>query len=535
MSVTGRRSSRQSQPSRDPRPNDICIAILGATGSGKSSFISKYSGKPVKISHNLNACTSTIDVYAYDLSPSRTVYLIDTPGFDDIKSDSEVLEELKTWLENSYRKHIRLNGIIYLHRITDIRMQASAKRNLMIFHELCGQDFLKKVILVTTMWDQISTTKGVKRENYLINEPAFWGFMLKKGSSLHRHDNTRNSAMEIVHRLAKIDMPATTELQAMEARKIKLSEDHPDTPTNIANQTSTNRNQGQLGEVELEVQMIEISKPIFGLERFEALNPSSGPVTHNKHVEFEDSDSSSSIENASVFSLPMSIPSTSSLDSGKEEINSLLIRQFANLLCEDGVLVSILSVGISNETIGYERMRNNFRRLLKHFANDLKTDIFSASHQDLRSFVNSYSTMITRELFAMTTTDKEGILKLHILDTDVASDETRLSHEMKVEFYLQNLRRGDIANPDEESDQDSVTEEAGEDEPYEGSLQNLDQMKHFILESAAYQIFRRRLEEFVQPSLYSREKRKYDYGGSVYVVKSDGQKCQTPLPNVFTP
>ncbi|KAJ6040877.1 uncharacterized protein N7446_003806 [Penicillium canescens] len=97
----------------------------------------------------------------------------------------------------------------------------------------------------------------------------------------------------------------------------------------------------------------------------------------------------------------------------------------------------------------------------------------------------------------------------------IASVEKRPVHKRKVEDYLQNLHRGrpapqtseatEVFNlDDEESDQDSVAEEAGEDEPYEGSLQHLDQMRHFILESSAYQILRRRLEEFVKPSLYSR-------------------------------
>lgn len=49
-----------------------------------------------------------------------------------------------------------------------------------------------------------------------------------------------------------------------------------------------------------------------------------------------------------------------------------------------------------------------------------------------------------------------------------------------------------------------MVEEAGIDETYKGSLQNLDQLKHFILESTAYEIFVRRLEDFVQPSLNSR-------------------------------
>ncbi|CDM38395.1 Nucleoside phosphorylase domain [Penicillium roqueforti FM164] len=213
-------------------------------------------------------------------------------------------------------------------------------------------------------------------------------------------------------------------------------------------------------------------------------------------------DSDSSSDNDSLFSAPVSVPSTRSFDSGKGEMNSLLIEQFAHLLNEDGDMLSLLLIGLSREPIGFERMRNNFRRLLKHFANDLKADILSESHRDLVRFVSSYSVMITRELFAMVSVDEQRKLNPY----------ERLAHERKVESYLQSLQDAALQTSeviegldpdDEDSDEGSVAEGANEDEPYDGSLQNLDQMKHFIRESAAYQILRRRLEEFVQPSLSS--------------------------------
>jgi myosin heavy subunit len=146
--------------------------------------------------------------------PDRTVYLIDTPGFDDTnRSDTEVLSEIAVWLGKSYRSNILLHGIIYLHRITDIRMQGSARKNLIMFKQLCGTDAFKKVILVTTMWDKVSSDEAVMREKELIDTPEFWGWMLGKGSSCHRHNNTERSARDIVHLLANHNAPIATELQ----------------------------------------------------------------------------------------------------------------------------------------------------------------------------------------------------------------------------------------------------------------------------------------------------------------------------------
>ncbi|KAL2797404.1 hypothetical protein BJX66DRAFT_335022 [Aspergillus keveii] len=207
-------------------PNDVFIAVMGVTGSGKSSFISRCSGKVVKVGHQLEACTTHVDVYAYEVSPVQTVYLIDTPGFDDTnRSDTEVLKEIARWLVASYKGKILLNGIIYLHRITDIRMQGSARKNLLMFRQLCGENALKRVVLVTTMWDKVPEDEASKREKELIDTPEFWGWMLEKGSSCQRHYNTEDSARIIVSDLASHAVPVTTALQAqMVDEKKKLGE-----------------------------------------------------------------------------------------------------------------------------------------------------------------------------------------------------------------------------------------------------------------------------------------------------------------------
>ncbi|KAH8736710.1 hypothetical protein BGZ61DRAFT_1503 [Ilyonectria robusta] len=197
-----------------PKPSDVFIAVMGVTGSGKSSFISMCSDTPVEIGHTFEACTSTVDVYSCSLLADRTVYLIDTPGFDDThRSDPEVLVEIAEWLAESYRSKILLHGIIYLHRITDTRMQGSAKKNLVLFKKLCGEDTLQKVALATTMWNMVNKQEGLQREQELMNTQEYWGSMLSKGSTIHRHYHTRESAMNIITQLASRNKPFATDLQ----------------------------------------------------------------------------------------------------------------------------------------------------------------------------------------------------------------------------------------------------------------------------------------------------------------------------------
>ncbi|KAJ8131809.1 hypothetical protein O1611_g1810 [Lasiodiplodia mahajangana] len=172
-----------SQGHFDPRPTDIFVAVMGMTGSGKSTFISLCTSQPVEVGHSLQAY----------------IYMIDTPGFDDTnRSDTDVLKDIATWLTESYEENIRLSGMLYMHRITDTRMGGSAKKNLFMFKKLCGPNAMDNILLVTTMWENVDPAAGNKREEELIETTDFWGVMLQQGASIERHQNNHDSAMRLL-------------------------------------------------------------------------------------------------------------------------------------------------------------------------------------------------------------------------------------------------------------------------------------------------------------------------------------------------
>jgi len=100
------------------------------------------------------------------------------------------------WLR--YEKEIKLAGIVYLHRITDNRMAGSPHRNLRMFGELCGDQAVKKVVLVTTMWDKCleEQERHVQREKNLVER--YWKMMVDHGASTARFNNSPPLAWEIV-------------------------------------------------------------------------------------------------------------------------------------------------------------------------------------------------------------------------------------------------------------------------------------------------------------------------------------------------
>jgi hypothetical protein len=185
----------------EPAEGDVFIAVLGQTGAGKSTFISKCSEKEVSIGHNLQACTQEVGVFLCKLK-NFNIFLVDTPGFDDTdRSDTEVLREIASWLTTSYSNSIKLHGIIYLHRITDPRMQGSGMRNLHMFKKLCGDKNLSNVIMATCQWERVLEADGAERERQLKETPHFWGYMIDRGSQMHRHYNTRESALHLIESL----------------------------------------------------------------------------------------------------------------------------------------------------------------------------------------------------------------------------------------------------------------------------------------------------------------------------------------------
>ncbi|EWY83656.1 hypothetical protein FOYG_13458 [Fusarium oxysporum NRRL 32931] len=173
-------------------------------GPGKSTLILLCTGQDVPIGHDLQACTQHVTAYQCKSSDTSDIYLLDTPGFDDTnRSDTEVLKEIALCLTKTYEDNIKLSGILYLHRITDRRMGGSAKKNLMMFRKLCGEESLMNVILVTTMWEDEYTAIGERREQELIATGGFWGALVEEGAQISRHNNTRSSAMPLLRTIAK--------------------------------------------------------------------------------------------------------------------------------------------------------------------------------------------------------------------------------------------------------------------------------------------------------------------------------------------
>ncbi|ETS75751.1 hypothetical protein PFICI_12695 [Pestalotiopsis fici W106-1] len=188
--------------------SDIIIAVLGITGSGKSTFIQTLTHVDTGIGNSLASETTQIGIYSYYEESGRRVYLVDTPGFDEaVRSDVDVLEEQIFFFSQLFRAGAPLVGLVYMHSISKNRIGGSSVKNFRMLEQMCGPHALDRVVLLTTMWDQIEPghaqqTLALQRHRELTKDKQFWGNMVCHGSRVMQFDGGKPSAQRVIEALA---------------------------------------------------------------------------------------------------------------------------------------------------------------------------------------------------------------------------------------------------------------------------------------------------------------------------------------------
>ncbi|KAB8217630.1 P-loop containing nucleoside triphosphate hydrolase protein [Aspergillus novoparasiticus] len=194
------------------------VAVMGMTGVGKTTFITTLTGDSLTVGHGLSSCTKNINVAETFINGQR-VHLIDTPGFDDTDlSDTEILKTIATYLQGEEGANIQLTGLLYLHRISDVRMQGSALKNIRMFRSLIGENNMANVVLVTTRWDSVTRDEGVSRLRELLEKDKFWGGMIAAGA---RHEALLNVEVDCQRIVQKFGANRAGQVVSAELRKME--------------------------------------------------------------------------------------------------------------------------------------------------------------------------------------------------------------------------------------------------------------------------------------------------------------------------
>ena len=183
-----------------------------------SQFINQASGSNLREGAGLESCTNQVQTSAPFYVGRQQVVLLDTPGFDDTTlTDTDVLKLIAAYLVTTYacirlyapladmlhsnKQGARIAGVIYMQRISDLRVGGSARRDFRMFQELCGEEAYPNVIIVTNMWGTVTAEDGIAREQELATKAIFFKPILDKRAKMLRHDNTKQSAHQIIQNL----------------------------------------------------------------------------------------------------------------------------------------------------------------------------------------------------------------------------------------------------------------------------------------------------------------------------------------------
>ena len=153
----------------------------------------------------------------------QDITLLDTPGFDDTeRTDADVLTLIADFLGATHQNDTLLTGIILLQPVTGNRFQGSERRRLRLFKKICGPEAYSHTVIATTMWSELAdTADGTSRVAQ--REQNWWGDMIAGGAQIVRHENTAESAKDIIAMLCQKDMVALQMQQELMRTGGKLS------------------------------------------------------------------------------------------------------------------------------------------------------------------------------------------------------------------------------------------------------------------------------------------------------------------------
>ncbi|KAJ6111400.1 P-loop containing nucleoside triphosphate hydrolase [Penicillium sp. IBT 18751x] len=176
------------------------ILVMGVTGVGKSTFIQHATGEKMNVVHGMESSTAPVGLFQI---PGTTVYLCDTPGFDDTYNmDVTTLDAIDNCLGATFATdEWRIAGVIYVHDITQAKMKGSGMKNLRMFEKVVGKDQVSNCCLVTSKWSLQRHEDLEAHEAEL--KAKFWKPLLERGARMERFGDSMQSAIDIIRPLAE--------------------------------------------------------------------------------------------------------------------------------------------------------------------------------------------------------------------------------------------------------------------------------------------------------------------------------------------
>jgi len=123
------------------------------------------------------------------------------------------LRNIALEFETKYRQGIKLHGIIYLYRISDVRVSNAAKQDFLGLRKLCGDRSIRNIVILTNMWNKVNAKDGMRRAAELQFLDDLFRPALEDGARLMHHTD---GTVGLVHAIIKSIMRNQPETLAIQ-------------------------------------------------------------------------------------------------------------------------------------------------------------------------------------------------------------------------------------------------------------------------------------------------------------------------------
>lgn len=137
-----------------------------------------------------------------------------------------------------------------MHRISDRRVGGIGRESFRLFSKICGDNPMRVVSIVTTMWEAVTGEMGARREQELASNSVFFKDAIDKGARMVRHYNNQESARQVVMQLLG-NNPTALRMQ------VELVEDRLDVKSTAAGKELRSQLERQIARLTEKVQTLQ--------------------------------------------------------------------------------------------------------------------------------------------------------------------------------------------------------------------------------------------------------------------------------------
>lgn len=120
----------------------------------------------------------------------------------------QILADIARWMaRKEYLKGEGPDGLILLHPATKSQAGGSEWDGTRLLEKILGPSACRRVVIATTMWDELVTTRQDALEKNLqarVGKGGVWHDMYRQGAKMEKHDNTVESAHAIIRQLSAL-------------------------------------------------------------------------------------------------------------------------------------------------------------------------------------------------------------------------------------------------------------------------------------------------------------------------------------------